>query len=210
MYGGLLIVISGPSGSGKGSLVKRLLERNKEMAFSVSATTRQPRRGEVNGRHYYFKTLSEFKSMIESNEMLEWVEYCDNYYGTPAKGIFEQLSRGQDVILEIDVEGAMKVKERCPDSVLVFILPPGFPELRKRIEMRGTERGRILERRLMHASREIKYVKEYDYLIMNSNLFTAVKDMEAVIRAEKLKTKKNNDLIKQFEKQLTGVVIKND
>lgn len=210
MNNGLLIVVSGPSGSGKGSIIKKYLEKNKGVVLSVSTTTRVPRKGEIDGCHYHFKTIDEFKKMIESDELIEWVEYCGNYYGTPKQWVLDKLNDGKDVILEIEVEGAMNIKKLFPESVLVFVLPPGFAELRRRMEKRGTETGKVLDNRLERAAEELEYAKEYGYLLLNEDLDIAVTDMDIIIKAEKLKIHRNLGLITQFEKQLKGVTMKND
>jgi guanylate kinase len=210
MNNGLLIVVSGPSGSGKGSIIKKYLENNKGVVLSVSATTRAPRKGEIDRCHYHFKTIDEFKKMIESDELIEWVEYCGNYYGTLKQWVLDQLSDGKDVILEIEVEGAMNIKKMFPESILVFVLPPGFAELRKRMEKRGTETGKVLDNRLERAAEELGYAKEYTYLLLNEDLDNAVTDLDIVIKAEKLKINRNLGVITQFEKQLKGVTMKND
>lgn len=210
MNNGLLIVVSGPSGSGKGSIIKKYLKKNKGVVLSVSATTRAPRKGEIDGCHYHFKTIDEFKKMIESDELIEWVEYCGNYYGTLKQWVQDQLSDGKDVLLEIEVEGAMNIKKMFPESILVFVLPPGFAELRKRMEKRGTETSKVLDNRLERAAEELEYAKEYGYLLLNEDLDVAVTDLDIIIKAEKLKIHRNLGLITQFEKQLKGVTMKND
>jgi guanylate kinase len=210
MNNGLLIVVSGPSGSGKGSIIKKYLKKNKGVVLSVSATTRAPRKGEIDGCHYHFKTIDEFKKMIESDELIEWVEYCGNYYGTLKQWVQDQLSDGKDVLLEIEVEGAMNIKKMFPESILVFVLPPGFAELRKRMEKRGTETSKVLDNRLERAAEELGYAKEYGYLLLNEDLDIAVTDMDIIIKAEKLKINRNLGVITQFEKQLKGVTMKND
>lgn len=191
MNNGLLIVVSGPSGSGKGSIIKKYLKKNKGVVLSVSATTRAPRKGEIDGCHYHFKTIDEFKKMIESDELIEWVEYCGNYYGTLKQWVQDQLSDGKDVLLEIEVEGAMNIKKMFPESILVFVLPPGFAELRKRMEKRGTETSKVLDNRLERAAEELGYAKEYGYLLLNEDLDIAVTDMDIIIKAEKLKINRN-------------------
>ncbi len=188
---GLLLVISGPSGTGKGTVLNLLRQLNTGVRYSISATTRQPREGEVDGQNYFFKTVEEFEQMIKEEELVEWVQYCGNYYGTPKKCIEETLDRGFDVILEIEVEGALNIKNKYPESVLIFILPPTFEELRRRIESRGTEEPGIISQRLEKAKKEFQFINSYDYAIVNNSLQDAVEDINSILRAEKLKFSRN-------------------
>lgn len=192
---GLLVVISGPSGTGKGTLVKLIRQSNENIRLSVSATTRAPRDGEISGESYFYKTIDEFKSMIENNELVEWVEYCDNFYGTPRKYIEECNEKGMDVILEIEVEGAQNIKNKFPGCILVFLLPPSFEELKKRIIGRGTEEASVIEKRLIKARKEIDFVDKYDYVIINSDINNAVNDINSILKAEKLKLSRNKDIL---------------
>jgi len=194
--GGLLVVISAPSGTGKGTLIKRLQEKNSNIKLSVSATTRKPREGEVEGQSYFFKTPDEFKKMIENDELIEWVEYCDNFYGTPKKYIEETIRQGFDVFLELEVEGAQKIKSKYPDSVLLFILPPSFEELRRRIEGRNTEAPEMILKRMDKARKEVTFINNYDYVIVNDDISKAVDDISSILVAEKLRVKRNNDILK--------------
>lgn len=195
---GLLVVLSAPSGTGKSTVAKLLVERNKRLRLSVSATTRSPRRGEVEGRDYFYKTTDEFKSMIENDEFVEWVEYCGNYYGTPRKYIEDSISEGYDVLLEIEVEGAARIKEKYPDSVLIFMLPPSFDELKRRIEGRGTEKPEVIQNRLNQAEREIRCIDMYDYVVINDSIDNAINSINIILEAEKAKVKRNKDLLKQI------------
>lgn len=195
---GLLVVVSGPSGTGKGTLLKLVRERNKNLSCSVSATTREPREGEVDGVNYFFKTISEFENMIENDELVEWVEYCDNYYGTPRKYVEEVTKQGYDVVLEIEVEGALNIKNKFPDSVSIFILPPSFDELKKRIVGRGTEDYDTIEKRLKKAKMELMYVDRYDYVIINSDVENAGNEINMILNSEKLKYKRNKDVLKHI------------
>lgn len=193
MNKGLLIVVSGPSGCGKGTVLSEVL-KNDDFYYSVSATTRMPREGEVDGIQYRFMTKSEFEKLIDNNGMLEYASYCDNYYGTPRKAVEDMRCLGKDVILEIEVKGAMKIMQSCPDAVFVFILPPSVKELERRLRKRGTEAEDKIIKRLREACDEIKCAEKYDYIIVNGELEKTVDDLKAVIKAEKLR--KENSLNK--------------
>ncbi|MEW9094037.1 MAG: guanylate kinase [Clostridiaceae bacterium] len=181
---GLLIVISGPSGTGKGTVCKALLDRN-DFWISVSATTRRPRVGEVNGESYYFLSKEEFLDRISENDFLEYAEVYGNYYGTPKSKVIEMIENGEDVILEIDIQGALKVKENYPNGVFIFILPPSMEELKKRITNRGTETEESLMTRFKCAYKEINYVSKYNYAVVNDEVEDAVNKIESIILAEK-------------------------
>lgn len=193
MNKGLLIVVSGPSGCGKGTVLSEVL-KNDDFYYSVSATTRMPREGEVDGIQYRFMTKSEFEKLIDNNGMLEYASYCDNYYGTPRKAVEDMRCLGKDVILEIEVKGAMKIMQSCPDAVFVFILPPSVKELERRLRKRGTEAEDKIIKRLREACDEIKCAEKYNYIIVNGELEKTVDDLKAVIKAEKLR--KENSLNK--------------
>ena len=196
MYpGGLLIVISAPSGTGKGTLIKKLQEHNNRIRLSISATTRQPRESELDGKNYFFRSVSDFKTMVENDELIEWVEYCDNFYGTPREYIDASLREGYDIVLELEVEGAHNIRNKYPDSILLFILPPSFEELRKRIENRGTEKPEVILKRMDKAKKEIMYINNYDYVIINDNIDKAVNEINMIVTAEKLKVKRNRDIL---------------
>jgi len=195
---GLLIVVSGPSGTGKGTLLKLLGETTDNIRYSVSATTRRPREGETDGENYFFKTIDVFKSMIANDELIEWVEYCDNFYGTPRKHIEDSVKQGYNIILEIEVNGALNIKNKYPNCVSIFILPPSFDELKKRITGRGTEDIDVIEKRLAKAKKEMTYADKYDYIIVNDNLTDAVKDLNSVLNAERLQTERNKDIINRI------------
>lgn len=197
---GLLLVVSGPAGVGKGTLDKALLERHQDMKLSVSATTRAPRPGEIDGVHYFFKTEEEFKAMIERNEFLEYMHvFQTNYYGTPRSFVEEQLSRGIDVILEIDVQGAMKVKKAFPNAVMIFIAPPSMTELKSRLIGRNTETLEQIEKRFATAEKEIAMLPEYEYVVTNDVVEMAVNRMEAIITAEKCKVSRSNALLAKLQ-----------
>lgn len=195
---GLLIVVSGPSGTGKGTLLKLVKGKNNNVRFSVSATTRSPRTGEIEGQNYFYKTFEEFKSMIANNELVEWDEYCNNYYGTPRKYIEDTMKQGYDVVLELTVEGAINIKNQFPDSVMVFILPPSFDELRKRIEGRGTEEADIIKKRLDKAKKEIMYIDSYEYTVINDSAENAANNINSIIISEKLRYSRNKNILKDI------------
>ena len=192
---GSLIVISGPSGAGKGTIVKALLDQYPSVHYSVSATTRSPREGEVNGVNYWFVTRDEFKRMRENDELLEWAEVYGNFYGTPCLRVMEAIKLGHDIILEIDPQGAMKIKKRFPNAVFVYIMPPSPRELTRRICDRGTESQEAIRCRLNSVANELGYVHEYDYLVINDDLKEATADVAAIIRAEKWRVKRNVHLV---------------
>ena len=185
MKRGVLLVVSGPSGAGKGTICKELLEKHKEIYLSVSATTRAPRKGEVDGVNYYFTTKEEFVKRVEEGDFLEHAEVYGNYYGTPKSSVEKMLEQGKDVILEIDIQGALKVKENCEEGIFIFILPPSMEELKQRIIKRGSETPESLMTRFKSAYKEINYISKYNYAVVNDEVDLAVKKLEAIITAEK-------------------------
>lgn len=184
---GLLIVLSGPSGVGKGTVCKALRERMPELAYSVSATTRSPREGEQDGVNYFFKTREQFERMIEREELLEWTEYVGNYYGTPRQYVTDILQSGRDIILEIEVKGALQVKQRFPEGTFVFLLPPSLEELKNRIELRGTETEDVINSRMATAVEELKMIEHYDYAVVNDEIEAATSRIQAILTAEHCK-----------------------
>ena len=200
---GLLLVVSGPSGAGKGTICKALLNKNDQIKLSVSATTRKPRNGEVHGVNYFFIEKEEFTKMIENGEFLEYAQIYDNFYGTPKAAIIECLEKGQDVILEIEMQGARQIKEVYPEGVFIFVLPPSLEELKSRIVGRGTETQEELEKRFSCAFEEINQIVNYDYFIVNEDIEKSVSDVEAIICAEKNKvTRYKNNIIDKFKEEL--------
>lgn len=195
---GLLIVFSGPSGAGKDTILKRLLEKNPNIRLSVSATTRSPRAGETDGKDYYFITKEKFHQMAENGEMLESAGYCGNFYGTPKKPIEQWLSEGFDVILEIEVQGGAQVKEKCPDSVGVFVLPPSLKVLENRLRNRHTESDEVIEKRLAVAQSEILQAVHYDYAVINNTVDQAADEIIHILYAEKHKVQRDNNLIERI------------
>ena len=200
---GLLLVVSGPSGAGKGTICKALLNKNDKIKLSVSATTRKPRNGEVHGVNYFFLEKEEFTTMIENGEFLEYAQIYDNFYGTPKAAIMECLEKGQDVILEIEMQGASQIKEVCPDGVFIFVLPPSLEELKNRIVGRGTETAEEIEKRFSCAFDEINKIVDYDYFIVNDDVEKSVKQVEGIILSEKNKvTRYKDSIIRKFKEEL--------
>lgn len=183
---GLLIVLSGPSGCGKGTMVAEILKRG-DCAVSVSATTRNPREGEENHVHYHFLSKEEFTERIAQDGLLEYAEYCGNYYGTPRAEVEAMREAGKHVILEIEVQGAFQIRERCPEAILVFTIPPSMDELRRRLHKRGTETEEIIEKRIARAQEELPLAQKYDYIVLNDALEDAVADFGAILRAESMR-----------------------
>ena len=199
---GVLAVISGFSGAGKGTLMKALLEKYDNYALSISATTRGPREGEENGREYFFKTREEFEKMIAKDELIEYAMYVNNYYGTPKMYVQEQLQKGKDVILEIEIQGALKVKEKYPDTLLLFITPPSAQELKNRLIRRGTEEMDVIEKRMKTAAWEAQFMDQYDYIVINDELQTCVEELHAIIQSEHKKSARNLVFAEKIKEEL--------
>ena len=200
MKQGLLIVVSGASGTGKGTVCNALMESLPELAYSISATTRAPRKGEQDGVNYYFLAREEFEKMIEEGGFLEWAEVYGNYYGTPLKKIQERLAEGQDILLEIDTQGALKVMEKCPEGVFIFLLPPSLEELERRIRGRGTETEESIARRLGAAKEEIGVGRKYKYVVVNDRVEKAVEQIQAILVAEHCRVEQNTKIFEVLEK----------
>ena len=191
---GVLSVISGFSGVGKGTIVKKLVEK-EGYALSVSATSRAPRQGEVHGREYFFLTREEFHSMIENDGLIEWAEYVNNFYGTPREYVEERLAGGEDVILEIEPQGALKVKAQYPEAVLIFIVPPNAKELENRLIGRGTEEIETIKKRLKRAAEETAFIENYEYIVINDDLEDAVSDIHHIIQAASHKRERVGEFV---------------
>lgn len=202
---GSLIVISGFSGSGKGTIVSELINRYDGYVVSVSVTTRKPRENEIYGMHYFFKTESEFELMIERGELIEYAKYVDNYYGTPKEYVENMLKAGKNVILEIEVVGAKKIKELYNDAVTVFVMPPNIAKLKDRLENRGTEDESVLKQRLNRSKEELEYTKYYDYILINDKLDFAVEDIHSIVCAHKHKMKFNEEFLRKIKSELEKV-----
>ena len=200
---GILIVVSGFSGSGKGTLMKRLLSQYPDTyALSISATTRAPRKGEEHGREYFFISKDEFEKMIVKGELIEYAKYVENYYGTPRVYVEQKLDEGKDVILEIEIQGALKVKQAFPDTLLLFVTPPNAAELEKRLVGRGTETMDVIRSRLDRACEEAEGMDSYDYLIVNDELEACVSQMHEIIRGEHHRSFRNEVFIKEIKEDL--------
>lgn len=199
MDGGFLLVLSGPSGSGKGTVSEALMKNNDDIIFSTSVTTRTPRPGEVNGENYFFATREEFEKMVENDELLEHAFVHTNYYGTPKQFVFDEIAKGEIVLLEIDVQGALQVKKKYKEAVFIFLIPPTMDELKSRLVKRDTETEDEIETRYRNAFRELDFVGEYDYFVINDVIDNAVKDIETIIAAEKLRVKRHKNIKKEVQ-----------
>ncbi|QDI92997.1 guanylate kinase [Salicibibacter halophilus] len=195
---GLLIVLSGPAGVGKGTVCNALRAVDDSINYSVSATTRAPREGEKDGVNYFFKSEAAFKEMIANGELLEWAKYVNNYYGTPLQNVTDTVQTGADIILEIEVQGAAKVRERYPEGVFIFLAPPDLSELRKRIEERGTENSELIDERMSVAQAEIEMMAQYDYVVENDDVAKAVQRIRSIVEAEHCRRDRVIDHYREF------------
>ena len=197
---GQLIVFSGPSGVGKGTILAQYMKGRDNICYSVSATTRAPRPGEVDGQHYFYLTREKFEEMIAADQMLEYAQYSGNYYGTPKQFVEDKLAAGVDVVLEIEVQGAAKVRQACPEALFVFVLPPSYAVLRSRLTGRGTEDAATVQKRLDAALGELRQAGTYDYVIVNDDLEQAVEELATVVRAARCSVKFQKKLIEEVLK----------
>ena len=205
---GLLIVVSGFSGAGKGSIMKKLLQEHKDQyALSISATTRGPRTGETNGKEYFFVDDASFARMIEQEELIEYARYVNHYYGTPKKYVQEQQRLGKDVILEIEIQGALKVKQKYPDTLLLFVTPPSAQELKNRLVGRGTEDAATIQSRMMRAIEEAEGMDAYDYLIVNDDLDECVDQVHEIIQSEHSRISRRRAMVHDIKKELSDFVM---
>lgn len=199
---GILIVVSGFSGAGKGTLMKRLLSDYDNYALSVSMTTRAPREGEVNGREYFFTNKEHFEKIIAENGLIEYATYCENYYGTPREYVEKQLQAGKDVILEIEIQGALKIKEKFPESLLLFVTPPNAKELERRLVGRGTETAEVIAKRLARAVEESQGIEAYDYIVVNDDLDACVKQLHTIVMNEHYAPVRCAEFIEEIREEL--------
>ncbi len=202
---GMLAVISGFSGAGKGTLMKVLLERYDNYALSISATTRGPREGEVDGREYFFVTEERFKEMIEKEELIEYARYVNHYYGTPKEYVLNQMEQGKDVLLEIEIQGALKVKERFPEAILIFVMPPSAEELKRRLVGRGTESMDVINARLRRAVEEAEGMESYDYILINDEIDTCVERLHQMIMTQHGRVSNNMAFLSQIREELKNI-----
>ena len=199
---GILVVVSGFSGAGKGTLMKELLKRYDNYALSISATTRAPREGETDGKEYFFVTTEQFEKMRAERKLVEYAQYVNNYYGTPKEYVEQKMAEGKDVILEIEIQGALKVKKRFPDALLLFVTPPSAEELRRRLVGRGTETLEVINARLARAAEEASGMEAYDYLLINDDLDRCVEEMHQLIQLQHRKTSYHLDFLSKMREDL--------
>ena len=202
MSKGILIVLSGFSGAGKGTLVKELMKTYDNYALSISMTTRKPREGEVHGREYFFTDRESFEEKIAQNGLIEYAEYCGNYYGTPRDYVEEMLAAGRDVLLEIEIQGMHKVKKMFPDMLTLFVTPPSIAELEKRLRGRGTETEEVIRKRLARAAEEAKGMEDYEYLVVNDDLQECVEEIHSIVKAAKRASRRNTEFINNIRGEL--------
>lgn len=203
---GILIVVSGFSGAGKGTLMKQLVHSYDNYALSVSMTTRNPRPGETEGKEYFFVSRQEFEEQIEKGGLVEYASYCDHYYGTPREYVEKQLEKGKDVILEIEIQGALKIKKQFPTALLMFVMPPSAEELKKRLEGRGTETPEVIAKRLRRAAEEAEGIENYDFIVINDRLDECVEEMHKLILAAHETPERNEDFIREMRKELEAFI----
>lgn len=202
---GMLVVVSGFSGAGKGTLMKELLNRYENYALSISATTRAPRTGEVDGKEYFFVTEEHFNDMIKKEELIEYAQYVNHSYGTPREYVLNQMKMGKDVILEIEIQGALKVKERFPEAILLFVMPPNAQELKRRLIGRGTESMEVINARLRRASEEAQGMEAYDYILINDEIDTCVEEMHLMIQVQHKRASNNMAFLSQIREELKNI-----
>ncbi len=202
MTKGSLVVVSGFSGVGKGTVMKSLVARYEGMSLSISATTRAPRAGEENGREYFFLTKEAFEQLIEENGLVEYACYCGNYYGTPRAFVEQQLEAGRDVLLEIEIQGALKIKKQYPDALLIFIMPPSGEELKRRLIGRGTESADVIESRLRRAVEESEGIENYDYIFVNDEVEACADRIHELIQSKRHETDKNSEFISRIRSEI--------
>lgn len=203
---GILAVVSGFSGAGKGTIMKALLEKYDNYALSISATTRKPRVGEEHGREYFFLTKEEFENMIANDQFIEHAQYVENYYGTPRPYVEEKMAEGKDVILEIEIQGALKVKKKFPETLLVFVVPPSAEELKRRLVGRGTETAEVIEERMKRAVEESEMMDSYDYILVNDTVEKAVEDLHNLIQSQHMLTSCNGERITNMKNELKALM----
>lgn len=203
---GILAVVSGFSGAGKGTIMKALMSKYDNYALSISATTRKPREGEEHGREYFFLTVEEFERLIENDQLIEHARYVNNYYGTPRSYVEEKMAEGKDVILEIEIQGALKVKEKFPETLLVFVVPPTAEDLKNRLIGRGTETMDVIESRMDRAIEEAESMEAYDYILVNDSVDKAVEDLHNLIQSQHMKAGNNEQRIKKMKEELHTIV----
>ena len=202
---GILAVVSGFSGAGKGTIMKALLEKYDNYALSISATTRKPREGEEHGREYFFLTVDQFEEMIANDQLIEHARYVSNYYGTPRSYVEEKMAEGKDVILEIEIQGALKVKEKFPETLLVFVVPPSAEELKKRLVGRGTETAEVIADRMNRAVEEAEEMESYDYILINEPVDKAVEELHNLIQSQHMKASHNKELVLKMKEELKAI-----
>ncbi len=206
MHKGSLIVVSGFSGAGKGTIMKKLVSETEDFALSISMTTRAPREGEQHGKEYYFVTKEVFEETIANDGLVEYAYYCGNYYGTPKSYVDEMLSAGKNVLLEIEMQGAMKIKERFPEAVLLFVMPPSAKVLYERLVGRGTETKEVIDKRMARAVEESQGIEQYDYIVVNDDLDTCVEEVKAIVAASANAAVRNREFIELVRGELSSLV----